>query len=94
MIAFLTLTFIPMQSKAETEASSMAANKSAAEAHVLLARIYEINAMDKSKLSSTDKKQLRSEVSSIKSQLRQPGRGVYVSFTALIVIIILLVILL
>ena len=97
MIVFLSLTFIPAQTKAETKASSsMSESKSAqaAEAHALLARIYEINAMDKSKLSSTDKKQLRSEVRSIKSQLREPGRGVYVSLTALIVIVILLVILL
>src|SRR5690242_16353847 len=95
--ALLSLTFIPAQLMANTKASSsMSENKAAesANAKALLSRLYEIKAMDKSKLTSTDKKQLRSEVLSIRKQLREPGRGVYVSLTALIVIVILLVILL
>ena len=64
------------------------------EAKVLLLRLNEINEMDKSKLNSSEKKILRKEVSTIKYQLEEQQGRVYLSFGALVIIILLLIILL
>ena len=89
MAAFLSLTFIPQASaaveKAATETVVSAKNSA------LVARLYEIKAMDKTNLSSSERKELRKEVRSIRHDL---GPGVYISVGALVLIIILLVILL
>ena len=60
----------------------------------LLDRLDEINAMDKSKLTSSEKKQLKKEVRATKKEIKAIGGGVYVSAGALILILILLIILL
>lgn len=97
MTTCLSLTFHPLQSTAATTPtpSSVVISKPAesAEAKALLLRLNEINTMDKSTLSSSEKKQLRKEVRSIKSQLNQLGGGVYISVGALIIILLLLIIL-
>ena len=95
MTACLTLTFNPLHSNAAAIAvpSSQEVSKSA-EAKILLLRLNEINAMDKSKLKSSDKKNLRIEVRSIRDQLKGLDGGIYISVGALIIIIILLIILL
>ena len=98
MTTCLSLTFLPLQSNAATTAapSSLVDSKSAesAEAKTLVLRLNEINAMDKSKLKSSDKKNLRKEVSSIRHKLRDIGGGVYLSAGAIILIVILLIVLL
>jgi hypothetical protein len=98
MVTFLSLTILPLQSFASTteEPSSLVAPKPAesAEAKTLELRLTEINAMDMSKLKSSEKKNLRKEVRSIKKELRDVGGGVYFSAGALILIIILLIVLL
>ncbi|WP_416866195.1 MAG: hypothetical protein ACMVP2_00050 [Imperialibacter sp.] len=65
-----------------------------AEANALLARLTEIDALDKAGMSSAEKKELRKEVKATKSRLRDIGGGVYVSVGALIIILLLLIILL
>ena len=65
-----------------------------AEVKALLLRLDEINAMDKSDLKSPEKKELRSEVRSIKSQLDEIGDGLYLSVGAIIIILLILIILL
>ncbi len=84
------------QTKSEPVATSLVANKAdeSAKAGVLLARLDKINTMDKSTLSSGEKKQLRKEVRTIKSTLNEMGGGVYVSVGAIIIILLLLIILL
>jgi hypothetical protein len=98
ILAFLSLTFLPLQSKAVTteEPTSVPAPKPAenAEAKALELRLNEINAMDKTKMKSEEKKDLRKEVKSIKHNLRTIGSGVYLSGAAIILIVILLIILL
>ncbi len=96
MAALLLLTIIPTQLKAESNPTAISAKTvESAEAKILLSRLDEINAMDKSKMSSPLKKQLRKEVRSIKSRLNSlDGGGIYLSVGALIVILILLIILL
>jgi hypothetical protein len=98
MTVFLSLTFIPAQVKAGTEIvpTSMPAPKpvESAQAKVLLDRLNEIKAMDKSKLTSSEKKELRKEVRLTKKQLKELSQGVYLSVGAIIIIILLLIILL
>jgi hypothetical protein len=98
MATCLSLTFLPLQSNAATtaEPSSLVNSKPAesAEAKTLVLRLNELNAMDKSKMKSADKKNLRKEVKSINHKLRDIGGGVYLSAGALILIVILLIVLL
>ncbi len=66
-------------------------------ANTLLLRLNEINEMDKSKLKSSEKKELRKEVRAIKTELKANearGGGVYLSVGAIIIIVLLLIILL
>lgn len=64
------------------------------EANRIYSRLDEIKAMEKSKLSALEKKQLRHEVKSLKSNLATLNGGVYLSVGAIIVIILLLLLLL
>jgi hypothetical protein len=98
MMVILSLAFLPFQSKAATteEPTTLPAPKPAesAEAKTLMIRLDEIKATDKSKLTSTEKKDLRKEVKSIKHNLKAIGSGVYLSGAAIILIVVLLVVLL
>jgi len=89
LIAFLSLSFIPSKLKAETVKSPVsivtaetatipvpiaaAITDESAEANANIARLEEIKAMDMSTLSRSEKKELRNEVRTIKSN--QDGRG-------------------
>ena len=94
----LSFIFCPQQSNAlnTVASSSITAPKpnEQAEAKALLRRLDEINAMDKSNLSASDKNNLQKEVRSIRYQLKHISGGIYISFGAIIIIIILLIILL
>jgi hypothetical protein len=60
----------------------------------IIDRINEIKAMDKSKLSFTQRKELRKELRATKKQLEIRGGGVYFSVGAVIIIILLLILIL
>lgn len=101
MATFLSLTFLPLQSFAGTndEPTSLvvtnpAETKESAEANTLLLRLNEINAMDMSNMKSSEKKEMRKEVRSIKRELRELSGGVYLSVGAIILIVVLLIVLL
>ncbi|MBK5286565.1 MAG: hypothetical protein JJE25_14310 [Bacteroidia bacterium] len=98
MTVLLSLTFIPVQVKAGAEPAptSMPASAPAesAQAKILLERLNEIKALDRSKLSSSEKKELRKEVRSTKKQLKELSGGIYLSVGAVIIIILLLILLL
>ncbi len=98
MAIFLSLTFIPIQLNAMTESNRppIAATKSIEpfNASASLARLDEINALDKSHMSSSEKRQLRKEVRSIKKSYNQVNGGVYLSVGAIIIIVLLLILLL
>lgn len=64
-----------------------------ARASTLLVRLYEINAMDKSNLTSSEKKELRKEVKSLNTELKRTSNGVYLSVGAVIIIVLLLILL-
>jgi hypothetical protein len=99
-LAFLSLTFVPVQTMGANinnePATTIPASKPAenAETKALMTRLNEINAMDKSKMNSTEKKKLRKEVKSIKSRMKDISGGVYISGAALIIIVVLLLVLL
>lgn len=58
------------------------------------ARLVQIQNMDKSALSSQEKKVLRKEVRAMKAEVRESNGGVYLSIGAILLIIILLIVLL
>jgi hypothetical protein len=60
----------------------------------IIDRINEIKAMDKSKLSFTERKELRKELRAAKKHLEIRGGGVYFSVGAIIVILLLLILIL
>lgn len=65
-----------------------------AHVQVQLDRLNEIKAMDKSDMTSSEKKALRKEVKVIKSSLRDSNSGIYLSVGAVIIIVLLLILLL
>ncbi len=79
MAASLLLLTIPAQSGAEEEKSNVAVTETktevAAEVNGLVDRLEEIKAMDLSELSSSEKKELRKEVRTIKKDLKDYSKA-------------------
>lgn len=96
MVMVLSLSLFPSQMNAATVDPEVApvTKEMPAEVKVMLNRLDEIKTMDKSNLTSSEKKALRKEVRAIKSELRSTGNGVYLSVGAIIIIILLLILLL
>ena len=66
---------------------------SAEELNTLRARVEEIRSMDKSTLTSVEKRELRSELKGIKTNVRRSGEVIYIGGSTLLLIIILILIL-
>lgn len=64
------------------------------EIKVMMNRLEEIKAMDKSEMKYSEKRELRKEVRAINATMKSSGGGVYLSVGAIIIIILLLIILL
>lgn len=101
MATVLSLTLLPLQASgaAKEEPTSLVVTKppepaESAEAKALVTRLDEIKAMDMSKLKSTEKKELRKEVRTIKRELKDISGGIYVSAGVLIVVLIVLLVIL
>ena len=98
MATITLLSFMPTPSMAITGNSAMPTEKvekvESAEAQVMISRLEEIKSMDKSNMSSSEKKTLRKEVRTIKKSLAQLNGGVYLSVGAIIIIVLLLILLL
>jgi hypothetical protein len=92
------LTFQPSQTFAATKPTTttevVTNTADAAKAKIMILRLNEIKDMDKSNLTSSDKKNLRKEVRTINRELKTMNGGVYLSVGAIIIIILLLIILL
>ena len=93
MIMLLSLGAFTTVSASEKNPTT-AAKEIPAEIQVMLNRLDEIKAMDKSNLTSEEKKELRKETKAIKSAVTANGGGVYLSVGAVILIVLLLIILL
>ncbi|WP_461788476.1 hypothetical protein [Pedobacter sp.] len=65
-----------------------------AELNRIISRVEEIKAMDKSKLSREEKKELRKELKEMKKKANSMSGGVYLSVGAIIIIILLLILIL
>ncbi len=63
-------------------------------AQELLSRLEVIKGMNKSELSSTEKKDLRKEVKGIRKEMRHISGGIYLSAGAIIIIILVLILVL
>lgn len=63
----------------------------AEEIAVLTARVDEIRNMDKSAMTSTEKRELRKEVKGIKENVRKSGEVIYISGGALLLIILIII---
>ena len=97
MFLLASIVIVPTQLSAKSiEPTSIPASpkEMPAEVRIMLDRLEEIKAMDKSKLKSTEKKALRKEVKAIKASLRSSGNGVYLSVGAVIIIILILILIL
>lgn len=97
MMMVMSLSVVPTQMLAAEKNPTSVSNtpkEVPAEVKVLLNRLEEIKAMDKSSLNSAEKKELRKEVRAIKAELKSTGNGVYLSVGAIIIIILLLILLL
>lgn len=57
------------------------------------ARVEEIRAMDKSEMTVSEKKELKSEVKEIKEKMHKDGTFIYIGGSTLVIILILLLIL-
>ena len=60
----------------------------------IVKRVTEIQNMDKTNLTATDKKVLRNELKGLKSKADGLGKGVYLSVGAIIIVILLLILIL
>ncbi|MGE5944336.1 MAG: hypothetical protein ACM31G_08355 [Flavobacteriales bacterium] len=79
--------------KSTTTATTNKEEEIPADVQIMLNRLEEIKAMDKSDLKSAERKELRAEVREIKSTLRANGNGLYISTGAIIIILLLIIIL-
>lgn len=97
MMTVLSLSMFPANSFASEKnptADNANTKEVPAEVKVMLTRLDEIKAMDKSEMKASEKKELRKEVRAIKANLASTGNGVYFSVGAIIIIILLLILLL
>ena len=98
LMLIISISFFPntMTAAASNPSNTPATAPSEVPAHlqVQLDRLNEIKAMDKSDMTSSEKKALRKEVKAIKSSLKSSGNGVYLSVGAIIIIVLLLILLL
>ena len=92
----LALVMIPNSAMAtETNPSPKTTEKTEIPAKVktMLDRLEEIKDMDRSDLSRLERKELRTEVRTIKREIRSSGNGLYISTGAIIIILLLIIIL-
>jgi glutamate mutase epsilon subunit len=94
-IMLLSITTTPASASHEMNKVALANEKiESAEAKAMMSRLEEIKAMDKSNMTSKEKRELRKEVRSIKKSMSELSGGVYLSVGAIIIIVLLLILLL
>lgn len=97
MMMMLSLSIFPttiFASETNVPADNAKTKEVPAEVKVMLNRLEEIKAMDKSEMKASEKKELRKEVRTIKANLAASNNGVYLSVGAIIIIILLLILIL
>jgi hypothetical protein len=97
VLMLLSSTTMQLTAGTKTENAPVTTTKNveAARLAASVARVNEIKAMDKSKLSSDERKSLRKELRVIKKDIKDnDNKGIYLSVGAIIIIILLLILLL
>ena len=96
MLLLCSPTLLKAETETATAATTVTATAKSAEVSKMEIRLNEINAMDMKTLNSSEKKELRKEVRTIKSDMKaiNNGGGVYISVGAAILIVLLLILLL
>ena len=94
IVLLLTFSVLPKNIYANDTNSTVPPKEVPAEVQNMLNRLNEIKEMDKSNLSPSEKKELRTEVKTIKKNLKSSGHGVYLSVSAIIIILLILILLL
>jgi hypothetical protein len=106
MIVLLVIVPAHLSASTEPVTTPVVSTKSIVnkDVSVMISRVEAIKSMDKSEMTSAEKKELRKELRSIKSNLQASskaelaatsgGGGVYLSVGAIIIIILLLILLL
>jgi hypothetical protein len=94
-LMLLVLNPVASHATADKNVNAAAVNKNEEleRAEVLLNRLDEIKEMDVSVMSPSQKSELQQEVKTIQNDLRGLSGGVYISATALIIILLLLIVL-
>lgn len=96
-IIYITLSlflWVGFTQAAETKEIKALTSAQQVKLNQITARVAEIKKIDQSSLSQEDKKVLKSELMEMKKEARGiSGGGIYISVTALLVIIIILIIL-
>lgn len=93
LLAF-SITPTPLQAKSNPVTTNSTPSSGNSQSQALHLRLEEIKEMDKTQLTSLERKELRKEVKSIKKQLETMNGGVYLSVGAVIIIVLLLILLL
>lgn len=88
VMMLLSITTIPVSASHEMSTVSLIGNEKSesVEAKAMMSRLEEIKAMDKSNMTSKEKRELRKEVRSIKKSMTELNGGVYLSVGAIIII--------
>ncbi|MCY1514506.1 hypothetical protein D9M68_490510 [compost metagenome] len=94
LFSCLALTAIPASAAEKKEPKTELTAEQKARLDKIVNRVEEIRRMDKSKLSSEERKALRKELKEMKQEARVLNNGVYLSVGAIIIIILLLILLL
>lgn len=93
----MTGSVFTVQAAAKSETSAgvenIATGEDAAKLEAIKERVDEIQAMDKSALSKSERKELRAELKGLKQEASRRGGGVYLPTAAVILLIILLLVL-
>ena len=93
LMAMCTSLVIPAFAGNETPVTTEKTNNDA-HAQQLVNRLKEIRDMDKSDLTSSERRALRKEVKEMKKEVKRNSKGIYLSVGAIIIIILLLILLL
>ena len=95
LVLAMCLTMVmPAFAADETPVTNTEKPNNDARAQQLMTRLKEIRDMDKSNLTSSEKKALRKEVKEMKKEVRRNQNGIYLSVGAIIIIVLLLILLL
>lgn len=96
IILLISISSIPTPIYAAEKDSTSISNppkKVPAEVQLMLDRLKEIKAIDKSNMSRIEKRALRKEVKSLSAAIRSTSSGIYLSLGAILIIILLIILL-